>query len=77
MFELCIVVDVGHAACFSGNILHSGDAVLSGCRYIIAAFFVMFDLEGGQEDNRQASTGKKVKVGNDQSANASFSFDFF
>jgi hypothetical protein len=51
--------------------------VLSGCRYIIAAFFVMYDIDTSPENDEESSASKKLKPGSDQPANTSFSFDFF
>jgi hypothetical protein len=75
--------ETGQAACFSGNLLHGGDAVLSGCRYIIAAFFVLYevgnfedeiDIDIPEQNEEDAAVRKKFKIDIDQPNEFSFGF---
>lgn len=82
-FLFICVLETGQAVCFSGNLLHGGDAVLSGCRYIIAAFFVLYEVGNFEdeidnndipEQNEDAAVRKKFKIDIDQPNEFSFGF---
>lgn len=74
--------DVGKALTFSGNLLHSGDAVLTGCRYIIAAFFVLFEINDDatceEETARYCDNSQRKRNFQTMTTdNSTFSFSFF
>jgi hypothetical protein len=41
MMVMILLADVGHVLSFRGDLLHGGDPLLGGTRYIIAAFMLV------------------------------------